>query len=108
MEFDIFAARMLLKIKKRYPQIQLILVLPCENHTLKWNKANISKYQYIAKHAGKIKVLSQHYYPGCMHARTRHLVDNSAYCICYNRKNAGGTAYTVAYARENNLEIIEV
>ena len=45
---------------------------------------------------------------GCMHVRNRHLVDFSSYCICYQTKETGGTAYTVNYAKENGLIIYNV
>ena len=43
-----------------------------------------------------------------MQKRNRHLVDNSSACICYLTKSAGGTAYTVNYARRMGLRIINI
>lgn len=106
--FDLMAAKTVLKLKKRYPQIYLILVLPCAKHTLNWYDSDLSKYEYIAKHADKIKLLSYNYYNGCMHARNRHLVDNSSFCVCYKRHDYGGTAYTFDYAKSQNIEIISL
>ena len=40
-----------------------------------------------------------------MFRRNRHLVNYSSLCICYLNKTYGGTAYTVNYAKENNLKI---
>lgn len=37
--------------------------------------------------------------------RNRHLVDYSAYCICYCGRPNGGTAYTVRYAQSKSLEL---
>lgn len=104
--FDLLAAETVIKLKKRYPQIHLILVLPCSDHTLKWSSPDISKYDRISKFADKIKVLAAEYYTGCMHVRNRYLVDNSSFFICYNRKNSGGTVYTLNYAENRGLEII--
>ena len=58
--------------------------------------------------ADKIVYTSENYYNGCMHKRNRHLVDNSSLCIAYLTKESGGTAYTVNYARQNGLTIINV
>ncbi len=104
--FDTMAALTVLKLKKQYPHIKLILVLPCENQTRNWKAADIEKYEYIKSQADKVVKTSTEYTPGCMHKRNRHLVDNSSLCICYLKKPSGGTAYTVGYAKENGLKII--
>ena len=106
--FDTMAALTVLKLKKQYPQIKLILVLPCENQTRNWKAADIEKYEYIKSQADKVVKTSIEYTPGCMHKRNRHLVDNSSLCICYLKKPSGGTAYTVNYAKDNGLKVINL
>lgn len=58
------------------------------------------------KAADKVVYTSQDYYSGCMHKRNRHLVDNSSRCICFLTEKTGGTFYTVNYASEHGLMII--
>ncbi len=106
--FDTLAAETVIELRKKYPYIKLILVLPCENQTKNWKREDIIKYEQIKGYADKVRVLSGHYYNGCMQVRNRHLVDCSAFCICYLRKSTGGTAYTVNYAVENGLTIIRI
>ncbi|MBQ8209997.1 MAG: DUF1273 family protein [Clostridia bacterium] len=106
--FDLLAAEVVLELKKKYSHIRLIFVLPCFNQTKYWNKCDKEKYRIIINRADKVKVLSYAYTKDCMLTRNRHLVDNSAYIICYNRKNTGGTDYTVNYAEKQNLKIIRV
>ena len=36
--FDILAALTVLELKQQYPQIKLILVLPCKNQTRNWRQ----------------------------------------------------------------------
>lgn len=43
-----------------------------------------------------------------MHKRNRHLVNDSSVCVCYQTRLGGGTAYTVGYAKEKGLAIIDV
>lgn len=106
--FDTLAAEIVLEVKKLYPHVKLILVLPCANQDRGWGEEDRAKYNYIKSKADEVKILSQNYYRGCMHVRNRHMVDNSGYCICYQRKPTGGTAYTVNYAIKNNLHMIYV
>lgn len=45
--FDTLAAQTVLELKKKYPDIRLILVLPCLSQTRNWKAANISEYERI-------------------------------------------------------------
>ncbi len=104
--FDTMAALTVLRLRNKYPQIKLILVLPCENQTRNWKATDIEKYEHIKSQADKVVYVSKEYTQDCMHKRNRHLVDNSSLCICYLSKPSGGTAYTVDYAKESGLKII--
>lgn len=103
--FDTLAAETVLKLKKKYPYIKLILILPCLSQTKGWNKSDIDRYNHIKTQADKIVYISKEYTSDCMFKRNRHLVNHSSLCICYLSKNSGGTAYTVNYAKNNNLKI---
>ena len=106
--FDTLAAQAVLKLKERYPDIKLILVLPCKTQTSGWRQTDIDEYERIKAAADKVVYTSEVYYRGCMHKRNRHLVDNSSLCICYLTEDRGGTYYTVNYAKENGLQIINL
>ncbi len=108
--FDMLAEETVLRLKKRYPHIRLILVLPCapEYQTLKWNMEQRRRYYEIMDKADKVRILSDTYTKSCMLDRNRHLVDNSGHLICYLRENRGGTCFTVSYAEQNRLNIIRI
>lgn len=104
--FDTLAAQTVLELKKDYPHIKLILVLPCLNQTRGWNEKDIALYEAIKEKSDKVVYTSEHYYNGCMQKRNRHLVDYSSLCICYLKESKGGTAYTVKYAEQNGLIVL--
>lgn len=106
--YDTLAAQTVLRLKKKYPHIKLILVLPCLNQTRGWSAEDIKEYEHIKAKADKVVYTSQKYTPGCMHKRNRHLVDHSSICVCYLTKDTGGTDYTVSYARIKGLEVINL
>ena len=106
--FDVLAAQTVLELKREYPEIKLILVLPCQDQTRGWAQKDIEEYERIKAAADKVVFTSKEYYSGCMHKRNRHLVDNSSLCICYLTEQSGGTAYTVDYAQAHGLKIINV
>lgn len=106
--FDTISALVVLKLRKQYPDICLILVLPCVSQSKSWSDENIEIYEKIKQQADKIVYTSTEYTQGCMHKRNRHLIDNSSACICYLTKNTGGTFYTVNYAYNKNLTVINL
>lgn len=106
--FDTLAAQTVLRLRERCPQIRLILVLPCLDQTRGWRQNDIDVYEDIKRRADKVTYTSRDYFSGCMQKRNRHLVDNSAVCVCCLTKSVGGTAYTVDYARRMGLRIINL
>lgn len=108
--FDQLAAKTVLRLKEEYPHIRLVMVLPCppEQQSLKWNEEQRKRYYDILGQADKIRVLSQRYTDSCMLERNRHMVNNSAYLICYLREQHGGTAYTVNYAEQQGIQILRL
>lgn len=108
--FDQLAAETVLHLKDEYPHIRLVMVLPCppEHQSLKWDDEQKKRYFKILEQADKVRVLSPRYTNSCMHERNRHMVDNSAYLICYLRKSDGGTFYTVNYAEQKGLKILRL
>ena len=106
--FDTLAAQTILSMKKEYPHIKLILVLPCSTQANAWSIKDQRIYQTIKSQADKVVYTAQDYTAGCMHKRNRHLVDHSSACICYLTENRGGTFYTVQYAKSKGLHIINV
>ena len=104
--FDTLAAQTVLRLREANPEIRLILVLPCMDQTRGWDERDIEEYERIKQAADKVTYTAEKYYNGCMQKRNRHLIDYSSLCICYLTEQNGGTAYTVNYARDHGLKII--
>lgn len=101
--FDTMAAETVLRFRNRYPEIRLILVLPCPEQADRWPAADRAVYERHKRLADRLIYIAPHYCRGCMQARNRRLVEHSAWCISYQYASAGGTAYTVEYARGKGL-----
>ena len=106
--FDTLAAKTVLSLKTQYPHIKLILVLPCRDQADRWNVYDKKVYNDILERADKLVYTAEQYASGCMHRRNRHLVEHSDVCVCYCTKNYGGTAYTVNYAIQRGLRVINL
>ena len=96
------------KLKEKYPDVRLILVLPCLSQTRGWSSHDVEIYEDIKSRADKVVYTSEEYTRGCMHKRNRHLVDNSSACIAYLTDSKGGTAYTVDYANKHGLIVYNI
>jgi len=96
--FDSLAAKCVLELKSQFQQIKLICVLP-------YAKEHIDD---VFACADEMIVLSERYYRGCMHVRNRYMVNHADYCIGYCTKTTGGTAYTLAFAKQQGRTIIYV
>lgn len=106
--FDTLAAKTILSLRREYPYIRLILVLPCKNQTAKWRSEDVDMYNRILSECDKAVYISDHYTGDCMHRRNRHLVDCGSVCVCYQTVNTGGTAYTVRYAVDKGFTVINL
>ena len=98
----------MLGLKKKYPSISLILILPCLTQAEKWKDEDKAVYESIKTQADKVVYTSQNYTSYCMLKRNRQLVDGSSVCISYLTEKKGGTFYTVGYAEKNGLKILNI
>lgn len=109
--FDALAAEVVLRLKEKYKQVHLILVLPFHNqykHEGNWSSFDIQLHEKHKKLASKVVYTQSEYSSGSYYKRNRHLVDFSSVCISYQYKNLGGTAYTTKYARESGVQVINI
>lgn len=106
--FDLLAAEAVLRLRTAHPDVHLLMALPCVTQSQQWPDADLQRYEQILYNADAIKVLSEKYYQGCMLARNRYMVDQSAMCICYLTHNRGGTIYTVSYAMKKDCPVINI
>lgn len=106
--FDMLAEETVLSLKPQYPQIHLILALPCQNQEKSWSQDQKARYIHLLSQADRVIYTAEQYHRGCMHVRNRFMVDNSRYCIAYLRQTTGGTAYTADYAVKKGSTLIRV
>lgn len=108
--FDMIAAETVLLAQKYNPDIKLFLALPCRNQTARWkNPSDIERYNRLLTQANDIYYIQDTYTGTCMHKRNRWMVDHSAVCVAYlNNTARGGTVYTVNYANEQNLPVVNL
>ena len=106
--FDILSSMCVLALKKKYNNIKLVLIIPCSDQDLKWNKQQKMIYRYVLENADEVRILHERYIPGCMQERNKLMVNESSVCIAHLERSFGGTKSTVDYALDNDLEVIYI
>lgn len=107
--FDALAAGVILRLREKYPEVQLKLALPFQDQYRResgWTEKDIAEYHRLRDAASQVIHLQKDYSSGCYYRRNRYMVDASSVCVSYKRSASGGTAYTVQYAFEEGLQII--
>ena len=96
--FDTMAALAVLNLKQAFPHIRLILSLPVKSQIKLWIDDDIKIYVHILAQADMIVFRKQ----------SRHLINGSRFCLCYLTDAESVTAYTVEYAKQKRLRIINI
>ena len=106
--FDTMAAECIIKLKEEGADITLIFMLPCRDQDAKWSEWERKKYRKMLTQADKVIYIREDYTRTCMFERNRAMADASSACIAYCTKQTGGTAYTVSYATQKDLPVVNI
>lgn len=102
--YDSLAARAVLQMKWVYPNIKLHMYLPYKLN----NNGMVREYSFM-HNADSIEYSADIYRSrDCLLERNRKLVESSSVMVCCLLHAGAGTAYTVRYAREKGLRIINI
>lgn len=101
--FDTYAAMEVIKLKDTYPHIKLVCVIPFDD-----GRKKNDIYSYILSLADDQVTLSNQYGKGTYIVRNEYMVDHSSKLICYYDGLAGGTEYTIDYANQKGIDIINL
>jgi len=108
--FDLVAGSLVVALKESWAELSglnLIAVLPFERHDFS-NEPWRTLHQIVLGAASEVVTLASKYHPQAYHDRNRYMVDHSTQLICYYDGKKGGTHFTVKYAEERGLTIINV
>ena len=106
--FDSVAALAVIKLKKRYPNIKLHLILPCKAQDRYFTTLERDVYRFTIENSDSVIYVQEHYSDGVMFARNRALVDGADLCLAYLEKLSGGTYQTVNYAKKTKVKTINL
>ena len=107
--YDTLAADVLFRLRASYmSDIKIILVYPFDGFTDRWKPEQQARHKARLPFYDKVVCVSDKPSREAYLARDRHLVDGSTYCVAYQTKGVGGTAYTTRYAQEHGVEVYNI
>lgn len=106
--FDLICGYAVLKLKKEYPHIKLVAVVPCDNQTRGFSPTELISYKKILKEAHEVVQTGKRYSAFSMKKRNEYMVANSSVLICYLKKDRSGTKNTVTSATKKGLAVFNI
>lgn len=106
--FDRMAADTVVALKQRYPDLRLLLMVPCRDQASRWGAADREIYERQLRDADEVRVLSEHYYDGCMRERNRRMIDLADCCVAYVTSAYSGSAQTMRMAEARGVPILNL
>lgn len=103
--FDTVCFQTVEKLKERYEELKIIACVPCENQQKNFSFSQKFEYERMLKKADQVIYVSKTYTPYCMQKRNMFMVDNCSVLLAYLKRDTGGTANTVRYAKTKGVEI---
>ena len=109
MGADIWAAQIIIRLKKEYDDLYLICFQPCETQADNWSAEWRRHYFKVLELSDYVLCLQENYSANCMHLRNIRMIDSSFRLIAvHDGISKGGTAHTINYAKNQGLEVIKI
>ncbi len=105
--FEQYAAEVVLKKKKDYPQITLEGVLPYETHSVNWTEAQRDKYYSIMEKSDREIMMQCHYTWDCMTKRNLYMINQSKHIVFFN-EGAGEVDRLILFSKAKGRNIIVI
>lgn len=105
---DLYFAEAALSLRERHPDTVIEAAIPCPSQTKGWEEEVRARYQAILDRCDLETMVQQHYSQGCMLRRNRYMVDRSALLLAIYNGSGGGTRYTINYALDRGVEVIQL
>lgn len=104
--FDAEAAESVLRMKKKYPGIKLVMYIPCYGQSKMWGANEQYRYRMILSKADDVHYVTEGEYDDeCMRRRNLSMIKNSSFCIAYCIMRRSGTGFTVRNAENVGINV---
>ncbi len=103
--FDVMCGEAVIELKKEFPHIRLVCMLPFENHHTEYPNEWQTRFLKILDACDFIDYISPVKVTGCYYDRNQKMIEESSHMVTYFDGRGGGTARVVASAQSGKLKI---
>ena len=108
MGCDLYFCEAVLALRERHPDVTVEAAIPCPTQADAWPPAQRERYDRLVAACDFETMVSGQYTSTCMLRRDRDLVDHASLLIAAFDGTSGGTRYTVEYALNQGLAIVDL
>ena len=108
MGCDLYFCEAVLALRERHPDVTVEAAIPCPTQADAWPPAQRERYDRLVAACDFETMVSGQYTSTCMLRRDRYLVDHASLLIAAFDGTSGGTRYTVEYALNQGLAIVDL
>ena len=108
MGCDLYFCEAVLALRERHPDVTVEAAIPCPTQADAWPPAQRERYDRLVAACDCETMVSGQYTSTCMLRRDRYLVDHASLLIAAFDGTSGGTRYTVEYALNQGLAIVDL
>ena len=105
---DIWAAEIVLSLRKSGKPIKLICASPFPGFEARWDKDWKDRYNAIMAAADHTVFVCKGYSRSCFQIRNEWMVDRSARVIAVYNGEPGGTKNTIEYAKRQGIIAVQI
>jgi len=102
---DLWAAEIVLELRKKNKELKLICAVPYEGFAQQWSEDWQKLYLHVLAEADLIKVIGQRYHPSVFQIRNEWMAIHSSRVIAVYNGQPGGTRNTINYARKCDIPV---
>ncbi len=101
---DLWAAQLVLDMKKRYPYLKVICAMPYRGHGEDFEGLDLWLLHTVIEDAKQVIYVSEQYSDSCMRKRNMFMVDHSSFVLGVMGDKRSGTGMTVNYAKRRGVD----
>lgn len=102
---DMYAAEIVLELRRQYPWIVLELAVPYEGQASRWSYQEQARYARIMAQADIVTYVHHSYSKEAAFDRNRYMVDQADLLVAAYNGRPGGTAMTIDYAKRTGVPV---
>lgn len=102
---DLWAAEIVLDLRKRNQEVKLICAIPHEGFEARWSASWKLLYHHVLDNADLVRVITSGYHTGVYQVRNEWMVNHSARVIAVFNGQPSGTKNTIDYAKNRGIPV---